>query len=407
MPNSREDQFNVDDFLRDLFKPRKETLKELFDRRISELEVSHTNAAEILKMEPRTLTGILLGTQKRVDYTNLFKLADFLQVSREEVVLSYTELLEKNFSVEVGITPDRIDFIKKNFDLSALKKAGFIDDITDFESIEKKLLISLGLKSISDYRPLTEENAYSAGMLIPKNDLTRSLWKGVALEFFEELSNPYEYNRSALINYFPEIRWHSTNVNLGFTNVIRDLYRIGVTVLYQPSLSQLHLKGWTVSVNNKPCIVISDYYGFYTTLWFSLIHELFHVLFDWDEIFLGKYHISEDGIDNLTLLEKEKEADSFAREYLFSKDKTDQVRPFLKNTDYVKEFAQNNHVHPSMIYVFNAKDRGNGNKLAWSMARKHNPTTEMKVMLKPITNAWENHKSAREFIKSLPQNQYK
>src|SRR5258706_15067409 len=100
--------FSPDDLLRDLFKEPTNSfegdrsLKELFNERISALNITPTNVLDILKIQYRTLNGILNGTQKIVDFTNLVKLADFLQLSREKVIQLYITELEKNLTNDIN-----------------------------------------------------------------------------------------------------------------------------------------------------------------------------------------------------------------------------------------------------------------------------------------------------------------
>jgi len=407
MNNRDEKDFDVDKVLSDLFKPApfvsNETLLEVFDRRISELNISRTTALDILKIERVTLLGILEGKQRRADFSNFLKLSHFLKIKPDEVISLYLKELIKNFPEYNGNSQRNVEFIKDNFDLAVLKKSGFIDSITDFDAIEKKIVSHFGLSSIYDYKRPSRSVAFSSGVIAPKNELTRDFWLNNAEDAFKQLNNPYEYDRKLLIEYFPQIRWHSTNVELGLLNVIKDLYQRGITVIYLPSMSDLHLRGATIQYNGKPCIVLSNYRGFYPTLWFALIHELFHVIFDWDEIKLGNYHLSEEEPDKLTLLEKENEANNFAREYLFSTEKMKKVKPHLANDDFVYEFADQNHIHPSFIYVFNARD-SKDNRTAWARARKHNPEIQFKELLTALENSWRESTPVAEYFKS---NKYK
>jgi HTH-type transcriptional regulator/antitoxin HigA len=407
MSNKKNNLFISDDYLHDLFTPlydTTDTLRELFDRRIEELKISTTNVLDILNTNSRTLNGILNGTQKTVDFTNLIKLSTFLQLPKEQVILLYVKSLEKNFANDTT-SSKKIEFIKENFDLAILKKAGFIDSVTDFEHIENKIVSFFGLNEIFDYQKPPVDVAFSAGVIAPKNDLNRSFWIKSAIESFKQINNPHPYNREALIKYFPEIRWHSTNVELGLINIIKELYKIGITVIYQTPLPSLHLRGATVNVNHRPCIVLTDYRGFYPTLWFALIHELFHVIFDWDEIKNNLYHLSDAENTQLSVMEKEAEANSFAREYLFSKEKTKAVKPYLNNPEYVEEFARNNHVHPSFIYLFNAHD-SQQSRIAFSRATTYNPDLSMAKLLKPLDNPWNSSKPINTFVKSIKYKLY-
>ncbi len=389
--------FNVDDLISGLFKP--DTLKDIFDKRIEELKISPTNASEILGMDYRAMLNILNGTKKITDYTNIVKLANFLRISKAEVVQLYLRVLENNFPEENLISPEKVKFIKENFDLTSLKQAGFIESITDFYEIDKKLTAALGLSSVLEYEKPNRDAAFSSGVVKPSNDLNRSQWIAFAKATFEHIDNPNEYDRHALVEYFPQIRWHSTDVEFGLVSVIRELSRFGVTVIYQAPFSALHLRGATLPVNDKPCIVLTNYRGFYPTLWFALIHELFHVIFDWNEIRTKEYHLSDDEEDELVVKTKEIEADNFAREYLFSIEKTLKARPFLNDPAYIGKLAAANHVHPSFPYVFNAFDVGKKNRWAWALANKHNP--DIDKLLAELSNPWKSFKPIKDHAKSL------
>ncbi|RFS20079.1 hypothetical protein DVR12_20380 [Chitinophaga silvatica] len=361
----------ANELINNLFRPE-ESLRDLFEERIRNLDTSTNAVLPLLEMQSRALDGILDGTQKMVDFTNLVKLANFLQLPLDRVVKLYAIALEKYISNN-EVSTEKIRFIKENFDLAVLRKAGFINTLGDFKHIENKLLNRLGLNSIYEYRKPENHVAFSAGIIQPKNELTRALWITTAKWMFEELDNPYPYHRQQLIEYIPQIRWHCTNVEKGLIEVIRSLYKLGITVIYQPPMPTLQLRGATMTINTTPCIVLTDLMGFYGTLWFALMHELYHVLFDLEDISTNSYHITEDGDDiPLTVKERDKMADNFARTYLFSVEKSTYIKKYLQDETYVKQFAEENHVHYSMIYLFQAFDSRNSGKY-WAMARKTSP----------------------------------
>lgn len=367
-----------------------ETLRGLFEAKVSSLNTSITAILPMLDMESRALNGILDGTKKMVDFTNLIKVANFLQVPLARVVELFAAALETNFSTG-PVTVEKIKFIKDNFDLAALRKAGLIDTISDFRHIEQRLMLRLGLKSIFDYKKPDNHVAFSAGILQPKNDLSRSVWIRAAMNLFAELESTYDFNRQGLIEFIPLIRWHSTNVEQGLVEVVKSLYKLGVTVIYQPSMPSLRLRGATMAVYNKPCIVLTDLMGFYSTLWFALCHEIYHILFDWPDIESNTYHTTEDG-DDIPLLVKERDrrADEFARSFLFSKDKTAKITPYLYDARYISEVAEDNQVHPSIIYLFLAFDNKSGKKY-WAKAREMSPPIEAAVSR--LTVPWEEELS--------------
>jgi len=397
--------FSFDQLLNDLYKPQnnpeKVTLNSLFEKRLDELDITKTDAQRIIDIEYRTLNGILSGSQKRVDFLILLKLAGFLKISKQEVATLYLEAMEESFPEARILLSDKIEFIKNTFDLATLKKVGFIKSITDFVEIENNICELFELEDIFDYKSPSVEVAFSSGAIQPKNVQNRSMWLMQAEKTIKALNNPYEYSRDSLIKYFSKIRWHSTDVNYGLINVIKDLYKLGITVVWQASLPAIHLRGATIPVNNKPCIILTNYRGYYPTIWFALLHELYHVIFDWEDIKIGQYHFTEEESERqLSVREKEQEADNFAREYLFSSEKLKHVQAYIDDYSYVDSFAKSNHVHKSFIYVFHAFNvTKNQDKFAWPRANKYNP--DITSILNHLENSWDNYKPISKFIKPL------
>ncbi|MGV3599102.1 MAG: hypothetical protein ACO1PI_14655 [Bacteroidota bacterium] len=412
--------FEVDNLLSNLFATT--TLKELFEQRVKELNISPTNARNLIQIERLALNGILDCTQKNINFDNLLKLASFLQLPVEKVVQLYVAQLQKQTTKKKPtIAPEKIKFIKENFDLVVLRKSGFIKNITDFEEIEKKLVSFFGIKTIFEYTRPKFDVAFSTSAVLPKTEtsrlsleLTRGCWIQSAKYYFEEINNPYEYDRERLLEYFPEIGWHSTNVEIGLFNVIKTLFRLGVTVIYQsPFANSLHVRGATFPVNEKPCIVLTNYRGFYATIWHALIHELFHVLFDWEDIKQTRYHLSvmtdgyseventpmtTDRIEDLSVIERDKEADDFARAYLFSREKSSEIQPYLKFKSKVEEYAKSHQIHPSFIYAYNAYEKKHSS--AWALAKQNNPKKFVRF-IEMMENPWENAKPIIEHVKYL------
>jgi len=388
----------IDALLNNIFKEA--NLREMFEKRRYELNLSQTAVEKLIGVGHRSLNGLLDVTQKRIDYLTLSRVAAFLNLPVEELIEIHLSLLEKKFSNE-DTTSNKKKFIRENFDLAILRKAGFIDTISDFDRIEKKITSYLGLQSIFDYKKISFSTAFWAGTASIKNpiktSITRNFWLTSAKNFLEKLDNPYPYNREDLIKFFPQIRWHSTNVEFGLFHIVKALFKLGITVIFKPRLSTLYLRGVTFSVNNKPCIVLTDYKGFYPTLWHCLIHELYHVLFDWDEINANKYLISEGNEDSIVLDEREVEADDFARKYLFSEEKMQDIEPYLRNEKIVREVAEENNIHPSIIYIYNAFDKSKIDRLVWMRAKRYMP--DIRKATYKIEIPWDEKRPLDEIVR--------
>lgn len=354
-----------------------------FINRLNDLDITFNQACENLEIEYRSLNSILDVT-RRTDFLSILKVAQFLDMPFYDITKLYVDIIQSKHREEL-LSSKKRSFILDNFDLPTLKAVGIIDSIRDFNHIESNLKAMLNLQSITDYNTLESGAAFSSGKAIPKNLKTRKLFIEKSQTIFKLIGNPNGYDRDGLTEYFPKIRWHSIDTEEGFLNVIKSLYKLGVTVIFQPRMPSLSLRGATFSVNKKPCIVLTDYKGFYPTLWFALLHELFHVLFDWDEISEKKYHLSDEDGDLYVVKQKEEEANEFAREFMFPKAKMEVVEPQIEKRLFIKEYALNNHVHPSIIYANYAYAHSNSENNYWAIFSSI-LTAPLKEVLKKLTN---------------------
>lgn len=348
-------------------------LRELFENKIQNLGIKTYHVLDRLNIALRTLNGILDGTQKSVNIISLIKLARFLELEDAEIYKRYVLKLQFNFPNEfdnLPISSNEKSFILDNFDLEFYSELGIIEDIKDFESINKSLKNFYGFNNIYDYSPPSKRVAYSSSERTPKSPLTRSNWEYTTERIFSYINNSNPYNRQELIEFFPEIRPYTQDVPNGLLNVIKRLFEFGVTVLFYNSKKPIHLRGITYSIHGKPVIALNDLSGNYATLWFALIHELYHVLFDWDEITTGVRYRSYE--EREVIDESEENANDFARKYLFSKEKSKSIVRHIKNKVAVEKYAKLNDVHPSIIYTFNAFDQKDS--FSWSLAKKNNPS---------------------------------
>jgi len=94
--------------------------------------------------------------------------------------------------------------------------------------------------------------------------------------------------------------------------------------------------------------VITDFNKKYSTIWFTLMHELHHVLFDFDFVEKNSFHLT--GEDDLFLIEEK--ANSFARDYFLPMEKFKYIERYINNSFLVSKFASENEIHESMVYTF-------------------------------------------------------
>ncbi len=385
-------QYNdIDHLLAGLFRPETD-LDELFEQRIIDLKLSQRSALTELDMELRTLRGILNGTVKNVDLLALSRLANFLQIPFEKAVSSLFKRLEISYKDEIELYRIR-EFIINNFDLNTLQKIGFLTSTTDFKYINERLTTYFGYDSIFEYDSEKFGFALSSSTKRkPKDKLTKNFWLKWARKNLLKINNYFEYDRAKLIDYIPTIRWHSMNAKKGLYQAIRDLFKLGITVIFEPYIDNIYVRGATFSVNDKPAIVLTNYTKHYPTLWFALLHEIHHVLYDWEAIHTESYHVSGE----LDLFTKEEvDADAFARECLVTSTMMDYVKPYIGNETFVKEYAKANYIHPSIIYVFYCWDNQDNDKKVWGRFNELIPNLNEAIGALN-GNPWQNRKSIRE-----------
>lgn len=347
---------DIDDLLKRIItenaRPNYYPFKELFEQRLVRLGITKHQARKILGIDHKTLDSILTGDSKKLDFVTILKLSDFLEVSQEEIVNKYFQLVSETHNENLEVSKKR-SFIVNNFNLSSLKKIGFINSINDFDHIESRINTFFGYESIFEHSKHKVTAAFSSGKRATNKE-NLSFWYAAARQSLDKTPNPNEFDRDGLKEFFPHIRWHSMDVEKGLLLVAQALFKLGVTLIIVPKFTtDLHIKGATLCYRDKPCIVLTKYTAFYATLWFTLIHELFHVLYDWEQIKKDEYHITGE-TESIKI--NESEADNFARQYLFPDEKMNLIRSHLDEPLFVKHFAEQNHVHPSMIYTFNCWD---------------------------------------------------
>jgi len=369
-------------------------LRTTFEQKLLDAGLSINQAAVNLKIDNKQLDKILDGKLSQFDIISLEKIADFLEIPTAQIAEMYFYLLRQSHEPELRDAKRR-SYILNTFDLSILKKIKFIDSISDLEKIEARLLHFFNLKNIQDYKNEAVSVAYSSGARKSKSGFSRSLWFRTAQESFEGLENPYTYDREKLFEYIPYIRWYSQDTKNGLFQVVRSLFKLGVTVIYVPSIREAHVRGATFAVNGKPAIAITDYTDFYPTIWFVLLHELFHVLFDWEEILINTFHVSGD---DEFYSQNESAANDFARKYFASDEDLAVFSENIRNIAFITEFAAQNNVHPSFYHVFYAYENSKTEPSIWGRIRKHMP--DINEALTPLIKVeWDTPNSLSEITK--------
>lgn len=317
-----------------------------FDQRLKEYNISKTKALKLLKIDKDVFEQIISGTAKQPNLIHVIKLAEFLDIEIDR----FLKIVLKNQNEENVTSIDnarKATFLLKNFDVKMLTKLGFFEPDYETEELLHKVLNFFGYESIKEYEDELEEPLYSRAKR-NFSDKMKDFWVKSAYQTFKVIDNPHNYNRDKLKNLIIKLKPYSQDIEKGLYTVCKALYSIGVTVIFQDYLSTTQVRGGTFIIKDKPCVVITDFNKKYSTIWFTLMHELHHVLFDFELIKNNSFHLTGD--DDLFLIEEK--ADSFARDYFLSVDKFKYIKKYINNSFMVSRFASENEIHVSLVYTF-------------------------------------------------------
>ena len=363
---------DIDKLLADIFsKEDSLSLRELFEQRIIELDITKSQAYDALDMDKKSIAPILDNEAKQVDTIKLLKIGEFLNLGVEKTVQFYLNQNTAEKTKELNKTR-KAKFIFENFDLNGLKKLGFINDIKNLPIIEKRIVSFFGLKDIFEYKDEILIKVAFSKSKISASDKLRAFWVRTAYAQFEAINNPNEFDRDRLKRLMGKIKPYSRDEKDGFFTVCKALYYAGVTVIFQRSIPNTQVRGATFVINNKPCIIITDLFKKYGTIWFALLHELFHALYHLEDIKTRSFHLTGE-VD--LWLDNETEASDFARRYFLPEDQLKFITPFISNHFVVQKYAKELGIHPCLIYNFYCYD----NPSYWSRYSKYDPGLDIPI----------------------------
>lgn len=390
--------WNVDTLLKSIFSEDNNLdIRALFDEKINTYGVSKTKVLKLLNIDKDVFEQILNGKAKQPNLIHVVKIANFLEMNVDSVI---SALLANQSSENISslASASKATFLLRNFDVKKLTKLGFFDGEDTTEQLVQRVLDFFGYQSIIDFEENLVEPLYSKAKR-NFSDKMKDFWIKSAYQTFQVIANPNEYDREGIKDLVVKLKPYSQDVENGLYIVCRALYSKGVTVIFQDYLSTTSVKGATFIINEKPCIVLTDYNKKYPTIWFTLLHELHHVLFDYDIVETNSFHLTGD--EDLFLIEEK--ADSFARDYFMSKEKFIYLKQFINNPFLVNKFAKENEIHVSMAYSFYSWYQLKlNNKNVFGLYKKFFPNYALALSkLKPISWSESNLKESSLKIKSI------
>lgn len=176
-----------------------------------------------------------------------------------------------------------------------------------------------------------------------------------------------------LKNILPDLkRIMAQKPNEFFDRIQNAGTKAGVKIIFTPHLPKAPIQGATRWIKNYPVIQLTDRYKRYDSFWFTLFHELGHIILHGKkEVFLEGVNYSDKDE------EKEHEANTFAAEWLLSSEEEEIIiRRGEATPSEIKKWAKEFGTHHSVI-IGRLQHRGylsfaEGNKLVENIDLRRN-----------------------------------
>lgn len=200
---------------------------------------------------------------------------------------------------------------RKYFDESSLGESSKTELLKNFFAPIGSPTYVFGMLRKSNYRssPLTDRRALTA-------------WATQVIKKAKEIAFQTKYKHGTINLEFMQnlAKLLSTEVD-GPIRVREYLKKYGITLIVEPHFPKTYLDGATILVDkNNPIVGLTLRYDRLDNFWFTLMHELAHISLHYSEG-INLFYDEIEGIKNINLDEKERDADWLAEEALLPKAK--------------------------------------------------------------------------------------
>lgn len=321
-------------------------IKEIID----DMEITQDEFAKRLEVSGKTISNLISG----------------------KIPLSKDIALRLSIMMDISI--DTWLELQKSYDKKILeikKKKAIDEEVKIVKMIDYKYFVKLGLveevrnscekvKELCKYFKISSLNVllkndflvnYRVGIgeLKEKNIINSNAWLQTAINLGKNIDTD-KFDCSKLNAYIPEIRSMTLQSTDVFLPRLREiLNECGVAFVLLPNLKNSGINGAVRWINSdKVLLAINDRRNYADTFWFSLFHEIKHVLQQKIKLTM----ISNEKKVNLDSENEklEKEADSFAQEILIPQEKYNnfiRVRNFSESS--ICKFSKEINIHSGIV----------------------------------------------------------
>jgi HTH-type transcriptional regulator/antitoxin HigA len=248
---------------------------------------------------------------------------------------------------EKEIAADIKGIIYERMPVNDMIKKGWLTPFKDVDDLKRQVLEFWDWEKL-DFSRLDKH----LPCLTRKSDAFNQFNASYALTWYQKACNVAsekkvrKYDQEKLKALYEDMHTYTIKPD-GIDQFIKELYKTGVIFFVLPHLLKTYLDGAAFYSGNNPVIVYTGRYHRIDNFWFTVAHEIAHIL----------KHLSErlpfilDDLKNGVIDKLEKEANELASKHLKHNDIYSFLEPYLGylTISKVEECAKKYQVHPSII----------------------------------------------------------
>lgn len=226
----------------------------------------------------------------------------------------------------------------------------------DIRTQAREMLKLLGEKSFKDVEDKLDKLNYSF-MEDGGNNKTIYVWLKLCeyeLDIQNDLDKLGEFNLEKFKSNLPILKQiiYTENFEMAEKNIRKYLNFFGIPLVIMDAVPTAKVRGATTVLNNRPVIFLSKRYKLLSVFYFTLVHELMHII---NGNINEKYHIDFDN-EEIEILTNQQARDFFVDKEQYEKfvEKTEKTNIDLEN---LLAFSNTQKVIPEIIVSFLEHDK--------------------------------------------------
>lgn len=326
--------------------------------------------AEIMGRPVQTINEIIRGS-KQITPETAIELSQALGTSPE----FWTNLEAKYRLHLAGKEKKEQDITRKSrlytiAPISELIKNGWIQATDSIDDLEQQVCNFFGISSLNE-TPLLDVNFRCSQHREPE-ETSRMAWVK-RVENLAKQQTVASFDRTKLEAAIPEIVACAEQVE-SIVQIPKLLADLGVHFVIVPHLSKTYLDGAAFYLNGNPVVALTLRYDRIDAFWFTLMHELGHIV-------LGHQGAYLDNFDALEENDEETKANQKAADWLINPQTLNEFiirskKVFSRKA--IEEFAQNQRRHPGIIL----------GRLHYDKLVPHQNLRPLLVRVRPLLENW-------------------